>query len=317
MELWPTLVQMMGSKRHVRDPRTKRTQRPGRKANSHRANWIRAVNRAKENGPLTLKMPTQMVAIEAEYLAALKRQLSDLDRYYQANVLPAVQRVSDRIEAQRERDGFYDADDFGLEKTFADFRRHALLLHRRANKIARTYARRGEAFQREKWVHAIRGAVGINVSKMLGRETLQTVIPKIIADNTALIKSLTLQQVNDLTATLGKFSEDRSIKKTLVQMITSSGQDLVIRGINRAKLIARDQTQKFLNRLNQHRQEELGITYYFWRDSSDERVRPEHKDNDGKRFAWADPPSTGHPGEEIQCRCTAEPDLSGLLSLTA
>jgi len=36
-------------------------------------------------------------------------------------------------------------------------------------------------------------------------------------------------------------------------------------------------------------------------------VRPEHEANDGKIFVWNDPPPTGHPGDEIGCRCWAEP----------
>jgi hypothetical protein len=36
-------------------------------------------------------------------------------------------------------------------------------------------------------------------------------------------------------------------------------------------------------------------------------VRPSHIENNGKLFAWDNPPETGHPGEGYGCRCTAEP----------
>ena len=36
--------------------------------------------------------------------------------------------------------------------------------------------------------------------------------------------------------------------------------------------------------------------------------RGTHKGKEGKRFKWNRPPrDTGHPGEDYQCRCTAEP----------
>jgi SPP1 gp7 family putative phage head morphogenesis protein len=47
--------------------------------------------------------------------------------------------------------------------------------------------------------------------------------------------------------------------------------------------------------------------YYIWRTRNDGKVRPEHAVNNGKIFAWNDPPATGHPGESFGCRCRAEP----------
>lgn len=93
---------------------------------------------------------------------------------------------------------------------------------------------------------------------------------------------------------------------------------------SRARFIARDQTAKLNGELTQRRQTQTGVTHYFWRDSRDERVRgnpggkypnarPSHWDRNGERFAWANPPEGGHPGRDYNCRCTAEPDLRGLL----
>ncbi|MEG6507839.1 phage minor head protein [Methyloligella sp. 2.7D] len=48
-------------------------------------------------------------------------------------------------------------------------------------------------------------------------------------------------------------------------------------------------------------------THYIWRTRRDDRVRPSHRENEGKVFAWDDPPPTGHPGEAYGCRCWAEP----------
>ena len=72
--------------------------------------------------------------------------------------------------------------------------------------------------------------------------------------------------------------------------------------------LTRDQTQKMNAKLNELRQRDLGVTQYIWRTSEDERVRPTHSENNGKTFDWASPPlTTGHPGNDVQCRCLSEP----------
>ncbi|ODR99454.1 hypothetical protein AUC68_05670 [Methyloceanibacter methanicus] len=60
-------------------------------------------------------------------------------------------------------------------------------------------------------------------------------------------------------------------------------------------------------------------THYIWRTRGDGRVRPSRAANDGKIFAWDDPPPTGHPGEDYGCRCWAEayvPDAHEFFGIT-
>ncbi len=77
--------------------------------------------------------------------------------------------------------------------------------------------------------------------------------------------------------------------------------------VSRAELIARDQTLKTNAAITQTRQVQAGVEYYEWSTSLDERVRDEHRALEGQRFAWNNPPSVGHPGEDFQCRCVAIP----------
>lgn len=78
---------------------------------------------------------------------------------------------------------------------------------------------------------------------------------------------------------------------------------------NKAALIADDQTNKLNGQLTRARQTSLGITRYRWRTRRDDRVRPTHAAREGRIFSWDNPPSDGHPGEPIRCRCDAEPVL--------
>ena len=47
--------------------------------------------------------------------------------------------------------------------------------------------------------------------------------------------------------------------------------------------------------------------YYVWRTMQDEKVRPEHAEREGEVFCWDEEPEGGHPGEDYNCRCWAEP----------
>lgn len=77
----------------------------------------------------------------------------------------------------------------------------------------------------------------------------------------------------------------------------------------RAKLIARDQTNKLFSHLSRVRQQNLGITQYRWRTVGDLAVRDTHEALSGTLQEWSSPPDVGHPGEDIQCRCVADPVL--------
>lgn len=77
----------------------------------------------------------------------------------------------------------------------------------------------------------------------------------------------------------------------------------------RAQLIAVDQIGKLNGHLTQLNQTQNGITGYFWSGVMDHRERELHVSREGKHFHWDTPPSDGHPGIPVRCRCTAIPDL--------
>lgn len=136
----------------------------------------------------------------------------------------------------------------------------------------------------------------------LGRE-----MGAFVQQNIDLIKSLPeeyLDQVGQMVAT--------SVRSGLrVEEIASSLLDRFDVSQSRARLIARDQIGKFNGQLTELRQKDVGVKGYTWRGVGDSRERDTHVANNNRKFTWDDPPATGHPGDEIQCRCWAEPDLSG------
>lgn len=97
--------------------------------------------------------------------------------------------------------------------------------------------------------------------------------------------------------------------------------------ISKAQLIARTETAKAQAAVTQIRSEQLGIDWFIWRTSEDQRVRHSHKELDGVLVRFSDLPAPevlfptrnkdgtisrstlGHygPGDCPNCRCYAEP----------
>ena len=133
------------------------------------------------------------------------------------------------------------------------------------------------------------------------------------SQNAQLIKSLPDQELERVASDI-----ERGLQQGLRFTDISKGIQKSF-GIThrRATLIARDQTTKLNASLTKLRQEEVGVEEYIWQTSGDERVRPTHRANDGKKFRWDTPPkTTGHPGNDVNCRCIARPVLDKLLNLT-
>jgi SPP1 gp7 family putative phage head morphogenesis protein len=132
------------------------------------------------------------------------------------------------------------------------------------------------------------------------------------SQNSQLITSLPDQELDRVASIVERGLQEGKLYTEVKKEIQKSF------GISdrRAKLIARDQTKKLNSNLTKLRQQELGVEEYIWQTSGDERVRATHRANDGKKFRWDKPPPvTGHPGNDINCRCVAKPVLDNLLNL--
>ncbi len=91
------------------------------------------------------------------------------------------------------------------------------------------------------------------------------------------------------------------------------------RGIarRRAKIIGRDQTEKFNGDATEERNVKVGVDDYRWNTQRDTRVRRLHRDREGQIFSWKEPPSDGHPGEPIECfPATTLVRVEGLVAVT-
>jgi len=129
-------------------------------------------------------------------------------------------------------------------------------------------------------------------------------------ENVDLITSIAdeyLDQVEELVTT----AADRGVRH---EELSAELQGRLGVAESRANLIARDQVLKANAQLAHERMRRVGVTRYVWRSTPDSRTRQDHRALDGETFSFDDPPIVdrrsgrrANPGEDIQCRCQAEP----------
>jgi len=162
-------------------------------------------------------------------------------------------------------------------------------------------------FNQEQNLKILNSAFGVNI--LQSEPWLTPQLDLFTQQNVDLIKNLTDKSLHDIKGIVTRgFAAGNPL--------TDMRQDLQERiGITRrrANLIARDQVSKLNGQLTQLRQTSNGVTHYVWATAGDERVRPTHAANEGQTFAWDDPPATGHPGQDYNCRCVSLPILDDLL----
>ena len=124
-----------------------------------------------------------------------------------------------------------------------------------------------------------------------------------ISDNIELVTKMTDDYKYKLKNTIKTAIDNNYSKEELTEAIKKN----INITDNRAELIAVDQIGKINGRLEQYYQQKIGVEHYIWSTMKDSRVRPTHRMREGKTFSWNNPPSDGHPGMAIRCRCKAKP----------
>lgn len=162
-------------------------------------------------------------------------------------------------------------------------------------------------FNKEQDSKIMHSAFGVNLLQT--EPWLNPQLDLFAQQNVDLIKNLSDKALHDIK---GIVTRGFAQGTTLTDM-KSNLRDRMGMTRRRATLIARDQTAKLNGQLTQLRQTQNGVSHYTWLTANDERVRPTHAANEGETFAWDDPPATGHPGSDFNCRCIAIPVLDSLL----
>lgn len=264
------------------------------------------------------RLPHQIppTRIEQDYAAALIRMIGRLRAAY-APLLRELPSILDDAAAERgdqRADAAARLDTARLDT--ASGRAKKLLAQARAapvidtsalEQLAGKYAKATSDHQKEQLRRQAHAA--IKVDPVFRDADLAPLARHFVHENVALIKRIPRRLHDDVEAMVHGAVSRGHRHKHLERQI----QERFHVAEKHARLIARDQIGKFHAKANHHRQRELGVRKFVWRTVGDERVRPWHQELDDTTHAYDKPPrnpDTGErvlPGEDIQCRCSAEP----------
>ena len=193
-------------------------------------------------------------------------------------------------------------------------------MQRPTNQAIREMARIGpqtNQYNKAEWQRLVRSQYGVDPTKE-NPEKFNALLANWARNNSLLIKDIpdkTSRQIAEQTTQALITGTNLADTQKAIFNIMSERTDV---SDSRAKLIARDQVAKLNGQLTMERQIDMGVDSYIWRTVGDERVRETHADNEDQTFAWDNPPvETGHPGEDYQCRCWAEPVLPEFVAFEA
>lgn len=238
---------------------------------------------------------------EARYKRDLYSVVNHITSKVEQTLIPYLKAESGIIEL-RGKDAMPEDE---IRRRLAEIRRNNQVNPDSAERVAGATANRVKDTVDERLRNEIRRSVGIDIKPaMLDDAHVTPSLNSAVKDNVKLITSIPNEYLDRVEKHLVEAVVAGKRHEELARLVHNIGQSTY----RRAEIIARDQVSKMNSSFNRIRQQSVGIEKYVWSTSNDERVRPEHVENNGKTFRWAEPPEeTGHPGEDIMCRCVALP----------
>lgn len=160
-----------------------------------------------------------------------------------------------------------------------------------AHRLAQSTLSMAEAESTAAFVSSVNRAVGIDMSRLVTTEGMQSYLEMAVAENVALIKSLSSDYFSKIEQAI--LSGMRAGESTTV--IARNIQEQTGSAYKRAKLIARDQMSKVNSDVVRRRQQQAGIARFRWSASKDERVSGN--------------PAGKYPNAKVKCYQIARQDI--------
>lgn len=233
------------------------------------------------------------LAAEREYLKALRTILREMARETRENIVPLAV-----AEMQANRAMVKDAETSWFTRLLSIAARLTSSAEAMVERILRLDGER----HTKRFVETARRTLGIDLSAVVREGDLEALLRNAGLKNAALIKGFS----DDMAVRVQRMVLDAVISGRPAAELRKDLTKQFQIGDRRAQLIARTEMAKINAEMNMLRQQQAGVTSYVYRTSADERVRATHAAHEGKTFSWKEPPSTGHPGTEPNCRCIAQ-----------
>lgn len=232
-----------------------------------------------------------------------RKQLESLVKQLRQDINRDIVPVLRAFESEYINDAYAQK----LEQVFNTLRVAYNNINVLAQKVASEFVGQTDIVNKTRFYKSIENAIGVNMQSIVQNEGLGDILIATTRENVNLITSIPNQYLSKIETLVFTSTTQGSTAGSMIKQIQEIGKVTA----KRAKLIARDQSSKLNSAINQQRQQNLGVEEYVWRTSKDDRVRPNHKSKNGLTFKWNDPPKdTGHPGQDIQCRCVAQPIIN-------
>ena len=176
------------------------------------------------------------------------------------------------------------------------------------------HAARLSGYHKRRLIQTFRAALGVDIRPVLADSAIEPLMTAWRRENVSLIRTIPERFHESLHRRVGETFAQRPFDQQALSKVLN--REFKVTGSNLRRL-TRDQTSKAVGQLTQARHQQLGIQEYTWRTAQDERVRPTHQVLDGTPQRWNSPPSVGHPGQDIQCRCVPIPLIPEALGVAA
>ncbi len=265
--------------------------------------------------------------IERGLAAFFQRLMAEFSRNVTATVIPALPQIEEEAKLEQGRIDGQRADAWPdrVGELMAILQIGATKRVGTARAEAVDIGQRSSVWNDKEWQKILRRTVG--VSLLTEDPGLRTQLRLFADTNANLITKLQDEKIANIRGIIERGFSAGTRHTELAKEIRGE----VGKAKNRARLIARDQVSKLNGNLTHSRQVQAGIPHYIWQTAADERVRPSHRKMQGKLARWddaslyadvSDPTNwknrSGidavelHPGQDIICRCFAEPFIQEL-----
>lgn len=247
----------------------------------------------------TLAQKRELERIAAAVVIAWRREIAE-------TVLPAYAAAIGRREGALGLALALDVD--ALERSLTEAAERVARTASGTEAALAVYVSAVARWHTARWIEEIRRATRVNVSPLISEIDLRALIDGAVRRNVALIKGLD----GDIAARVERAVWDAWNENRSASVLRGQLRKNLAFAPARIDLIATDQVNKLAGEMDRLRFLQAGLDTYIWVTRGDDRVRPSHRSKNGRVFRWDRPPAdTGHPGNDIRCRCRARAEIKG------
>ena len=171
-----------------------------------------------------------------------------------------------------------------------------------------------ERWHRQKWTAAILSAVRVDLTTMLGANDVRTTLETAIANNVALVRSVSDEARTKMSQAVFEGLRNRTPARDVAKRL----REVADMGRARSIRVAGDQLAKLTSSLADERRRQVGLSEWRWKHSGKRHPRENHRARDGKIYSDdpkmvgktvkgqridAPPPPGDRPGQLPYCGC--------------